>query len=186
MNLTFLDQLDERQQRLLAAGTALLLVTALFMYGLLPQIKGYRTAVADRAVLIDAAREGREVGSQLESLRAQVADLEKRLHGDMANLPAEEMESYIIGRLQDVSWRNDVELASVKPASGERVQIFTESLFQVELVGDYFDLYRWLGDVAEELGFVVVKEYEMRPQQNEPDSPTLNVQLTLASYRVSR
>ena len=186
MNLTFLDQLDDRQQRLLGVGTLVLLITALFIYVLLPQLKAYTKAADARAVLVSAAQEGREVGAQLESLRTEVADLQKQLHGDMANLPPEEMEAYIIGRLQDVSWRNDVELVSVKPGSGERVQIFVESLFQVELVGDYFNLYAWLGDVAKELGFVVVKEYEMKPQQNVPDDPILNVRLTLASYRVAR
>ena len=186
MNLDFLDQLDERQQRLAGGGTLLLLVTALFIYVLLPQLKAYKTAADSRAVLVSAASEGREVGAQLESLRLEVTDLQKQLHGDMANLPPEEMEAYIIGRLQDVSWRNDVELVSVKPGAGERVQIFTESLFQVELVGSYFDLYAWLGDVAEELGFVVVKEYEMKPQQDVPEDPVLNVRLTLESYRVAR
>lgn len=186
MNLDFIDQLDARQQRLVAAGTLLLIVTALFMYVLLPQMKAYKTAIDARAVLVGAAQEGREVSAQLESLRAEVAALQKELHGDMANLPAEEMEAYIIGRLQDVSWRNDVELVSVKPDSGETVQIFKESLFRVDLVGNYFDLYAWLGNVAEELGFVVVKEYEMKPQQNIPDDPILNVRLMLASYRVAR
>jgi Tfp pilus assembly protein PilO len=186
MNLDFVDQLDERQQRLLAGGTLVLLVTVLFVYVLLPQAKAYKTAADARVVLVDAAMQGQEVGAQLESLQVEVANLQKKLHGDMVNLPPEEMESYIIGRLQDVSWRNDVELISVKPGTGERVQIFTESLFQVELVGDYFDLYRWLGDVANELGFVVVKEYQMKPQQNIPDSPLLTARLTLASYRVSR
>ncbi len=184
--MDFLDQLDERQKRLLMLGTLLLLVTVLFVYVLLPQMKAYKTALDARAVLVGAAREGREVSAQLESLRTEVAALQKRLHGDMVNLPPEEMESYIIGRLQDVSWRNSVELVSVKPDSGERVQIFKESLFKVELAGDYFDLYAWLGDVAEELGFVVVKEYEMKPQQNIPDNPLLRATLTLASYRVER
>ncbi len=101
----------------------------------------------------------------------------------MANLPLKQVESYVIGKLQKISWRNDVDLVSVRPATGERVQIFDEVLFNIELIGEYDDIYRWLWDAKNELGFVVVKEYAMRRRDNIDDNPRLLTTVSLASYR---
>lgn len=101
----------------------------------------------------------------------------------MANLPVRQVEAYIIGRLQRVSWNNDVELVSVEPATGERVQIFQEMLFNVRLVGQYDDLYRWLWETRTDLGYVVVKEYGLTRQDNDDEEPLLVADLSLASYR---
>ena len=110
-------------------------------------------------------------------------NLKYRLHGDMANLPVREVEAYIVGRLQRISWNNDVELVSVEPAAGERVQVFQEILFNVQLVGEYEVLYHWLWEARNELGFVVVKEYGLVRRDQVDDNPRLLADLSLASYR---
>ena len=109
--------------------------------------------------------------------------LRRRLHGDMANLPPKEIEAYIIGRLQAISWRNRVELVGVEPNSGEMIESFREMLFTVRLAGDYFDLYNWLRDLGKELGFVVIKRYQMSPVDRNEEVPRLSAELTIASYR---
>ena len=61
--------------------------------------------------------------------------------------------------------------------------MFQELLFNVELVGTYNDLYQWLWDVRNELGYVVVKEYSLTRQDDVDDEPALSARLSLASYR---
>jgi len=180
-----LEKLDPRQQRLLVGGGLALLVAVLFSYVLLPQVKLYRQGLESKGVLEAAARQGQEVSLQLETLRGDVEGLKRQLHGDMANLPEQQLEAFVIGRLQGISWRNNVELLSIEPGTGESVQMFNESLFKVALSGDYRALYTWLGDISEELGFVVIKEYEMRPVEDVAEDPRLTVALTIASYRVA-
>ena len=180
-----INKLDARQQRLLVGGGLAMLVAVLFSYILLPQIKLYRQGLESRGVLEAAARQGQEVSLQLANLSTQVEDLNKQLHGDMANLPDQQLEAFVIGRLQGISWRNNVELLSIEPDTGESVQMFNESLFNVALSGDYRDLYAWLGNINEELGFVVIKEYEMQPVEDVAEDPRLAVNLTIASYRVA-
>ena len=119
----------------------------------------------------------------LQQQHALIQDLRFRLHGDMANLPVRQVEAYIIGRLQRVSWNNNVELVSVEPATGERVQIFQEILFNVELVGEYDDLYHWLWEARNDLGYVVVKQYGLKRQNDDDEEPLLVAELSLASYR---
>lgn len=180
-----LEKLDPRQQRLLVGGGLAMLVALLFSYVLVPQMKLYTQGLESKSVLEAAARQGQEVSLQLENLRADVEDLKRQLHGDMANLAEQQLEAFVIGRLQGISWRNNVELLSIEPATGEAVQMFNESLFKVALSGDYRDLYAWLGNINEELGFVVIKEYEMQPVEDIPADPRLEVGLTIASYRVA-
>ena len=74
---------------------------------------------------------------------------------------------------------------AVEPRAGERVQMFQESLFEIELYGSYGGLFTWLADVGDDLGFVVIKEYQMRPAEDIAKDPRLHVELTLASYRVA-
>ena len=185
MLLSQLDNADPRQLRLAAAGILLLLAAALFVYVLLPQIKSYRTATENRQVLRKAAQAGEAVSAQLTTLKEEIGTLERRLHGDTANLPPRQLESFVIGRLQNISWSNDVELVGVQPRIGDRVQMFTESLFEIELYGSYRGLFSWLAEVGDDLGFVVIKEYQMRPAEDQPKNPRLHVELTLASYRVT-
>jgi type II secretory pathway component PulM len=180
-----INRLDARQQLLLAGGCLALLVASLFMYVLLPQIKTYRQSLESLEILEGVASQGQAVSQQLARLSAEVSDLDRQLHGDMANLPEEQLESFVIGRLQTISWRNAVELVSIEPSSGETVQAFQESLYRVELAGSYFDLYNWLGEINDELGFVVIKEYEMEPAEDVTIDPNLTVNLTIASYRLT-
>ena len=89
----------------------------------------------------------------------------------------------MIGRLQEISWRNQVELVSVAPQDGQQVRIFRETLFNIELIGEYRNVYRWLWDAKNELGFVVVKEYSMSRRDTIDDHPRLLAEVSLASYR---
>jgi Tfp pilus assembly protein PilO len=184
--LAALEKLDPRQLRLLIGGAFALLIAVLFSYVLLPAARIYQKERAGLQVLERAVTQAEGIGIQLSELAAAVATLERQLHGDMANLPENQLEAFVIGRLQTISWRRNVEILSVEPDNGETMGTFTESLFDVELSGDYSDLFVWLRDISDELGFVVIKEYEMRPIENVADNPKLAVKLTIASYRLTQ
>lgn len=181
--LAMLQKLDAREFRLLlvAVGLGVTLIAATTTF--LPGYKEYRSATKAVAVLEEAKENSADLEQHLKDRYADIDDLKFRLHGDMANLPFKQVESYVIGRLQKISWRNEVELVSVKPAVGQQVQIFREVLFNIELIGEYGNIYRWLWDAKNELGFVVVKEYGMSRRDNIDDNPRLRAEVSLASYR---
>jgi hypothetical protein len=178
-----LQKLGTREFHLALLGLGFVITSIVVSGALLPGIKEYRSTVKAVAVLEDAQKNSADLEHQLQERRANIEDLKYQLHGDMANLPLKQVEAYVIGRLQKISWRNDVDLVSVEPASGEQVQIFSEVLFNIELVGEYDNIYRWLWDAKNELGFVVVKEYGMRRRDNVDDNPKLLTNVSLASYR---
>jgi len=178
-----LKNLEPRVVRLLMVSMATVLVAALFTYVIWPQVKAYRNAVNDRATLERVAEKGEALEQEVASTQQEVEALGHQLHGDMLNLPDKQLEAFVIGRLQGISWRNHVELRGVKPGKGEVVRIFREVLFDVEVSGDYFDLFAWLQELRRELGFVVVKQFAIRPLERDKENPRLSVKLTIVSYR---
>ena len=179
----FLDRLSLRELRLVLIGAGAILTTASVAGVLLPRFKLLHTATQEVRVLEDASVDGVELDRHLQEQHARLEDMRYRLYGDMANLPVKEVEAYIIGRLQRISWNNGVELVSVEPSTGERVQIFQEMLFNVQLVGQYKDLYAWLWEARSDLGYVVVKEDGLTRHNSDDAEPLLVADLSLASYR---
>lgn len=172
-----------REFRILLIGIGFIITSATVAYFVVPSAKSYWASSREVSVLLRAAQDGDELEENLREQSEQISELNYRLHGDMANMPVRQIESYIIGRLQRISWANDVELVSVEPATGERVEIFQEMIFNVQLSGQYASLYDWIWEARNELGFVVVKEYGLARRDDDDDEPLLLADLSLASYR---
>ncbi len=181
-----LQHIDPKVMRLLLLSSLLLLGTVMFSFMLLPEIKSHRSLLETRGQLQQIVESGSDLPGVLVEEHANVEQISHRLHGDMADLPMEQMEAYIIGRLQKISWRTGVELVSVQPTQGQTVHIFREILFGVELATKYLDFFDWLRQLNQELGFVVIKDYEMTPMDRRESDPVLKVKLTMASYRVEQ
>lgn len=178
-----LNRIGTRELRLLIIGLGAIVCVGLTTAMVIPKAKAM-IAAADTVRTLEAASEdGLELERHLQEKNQQIDELRFKLYGDMANLPVKQVEAYIIGRLQEISWATNIELVSVEPATGDRVQIFQEILFNVQLAGKYGDLYRWLWDVRSELGYVVVNEYSLTRKGDEDDDPELLAELSLASYR---
>lgn len=156
------------------------LIASIVIWPKLETIEKYKKV---KTTLQQHIKSSSDIDSQLSQERKEVETFNKMLHGDMANLPKKQVEAYILGRLQSISWNNQVQLSGVKPSKGEVIQNFQEVLFDVSLVGDYEPLYLWLSDLRQELGFVVIKRFEIRPVDATEQEPKLNVNLTMASYR---
>jgi len=181
--VAFFDRLDARSLNLLLAGITLVIATASISYQLWPEFKTYRAAVESRDSLQSVVANDNKLVDTLDALRNEVRNLRQSLHGDLATLPTKEMQGYIIGRLQGISWRNKVEFLGMQPRQGEPIEKFQEILFDVQLLGDYFDLYNWLRDASRELGFVVIKQYQMTPVRPDAEDTLLGVRMTMAVYR---
>lgn len=178
-----LQRYGKRELLLILLLVGSIMLAPISTYVVWPEFRKFRAVSSTRDTLRSTTANEGELAEELSAIRVAVQGLERRLHGDMANLPPKEIEAYIIGRLQAISWRNRVELVGVEPNSGEMIESFREMLFTVRLAGDYFDLYNWLRDLGKELGFVVIKRYQMSPVNRNEEVPRLSAELTIASYR---
>ncbi len=179
----FLKKLEPQTASLMMVGVTLLMLAALAMYVVVPEVKDYRKSVGMLEVLQHVAGNGDQLEQEMAVMQQDVDGLVKRLHGDMVNMPKNQMEAFIIGRLQRISWRNNMELRSVKPGKGDAVQMFEEVLFDIEVSGEYFDLYAWLQDLGEELGYVVVKHFSIGQEGGADAGGRVKARLTIVSYR---
>lgn len=178
-----LNQLNQKTLLLIMVGIILLLVSASSAYGIWPQIKDIRSGVMTRNEMKELVSNKDELAEQQQKLAREIDEIKYNLKGDMADLPDKKMESFIIGELHNISWSHDINLIAVKPAQGTQIQMFQEILFNVQLTGEYFDLYKWLHDLRDQLGFVVIKSLELISSNNDNDNSTLLMNLTIASYK---
>ena len=183
----FFENVEPRVVGIILISVVLLVFAAEATYLLWPQIKNYRELDASHEILKRAVSNSDSLNDQLDKINAEVGKLSRQLHGDMAQLPEKEMESFVIGRLQKVSWATDVELISVLPGHGNQVQNFRESLFEVKLIAGYHEFFEWLQIINHELGYIVVKKFDISSNdRNALEDPKLSLLLTLVSYRMEQ
>ena len=179
----YVEKIEPRLMLLVMAGGLLLVCVLMASSLVIPKFKDFSAISKAETLLQSTARSGGELTALFASTNQNIEQLQKALHGEMANLPVQQLESFIIGRLQKISWQNRVDLVSVRPGKGEKVQKFKEILFDVELTGKYIDFFNWLQTLSKDLGFVVIKTFDIQPRANHEADPDLTVRLTMVSYR---
>jgi type IV pilus assembly protein PilO len=180
--ITYLPRLDPRLHLVALLAPFIVVVAASWVYVLGPDWREVAKLRASRAILAEVLDSGAEITNELATTRQSVARLENHVFGKNMNLPMKQLEAQIIGRLQEISSRNHVELDGVRPGAKKRLRMFVESPIEVEVAGDYFDIARWLQELSGEFGFIVVKQYEMQPITQDT-TPRLRMKMTMVSYR---
>ncbi len=180
------EHVDPRSLRLLLAGVLLLLVTALALYVIKPQVTDLNSLLKSNESLGEAIAYGPELEAQIESRYLSMAELESKLFGTAGAVSTAKIESHIVGELQKISWVNGVTLESVKPLPSKHIMVFDEIPFEVSLRGDYFSLFSWLQAVNRQLGFIVVDHFEVSAGNRTATDPNLNMTLRMANYRVAK
>ncbi len=174
---------NPRERLLVAAGALVLLGASLVSYLIKPQVVALRHAIEARDTQLQLRGSSGDMQALLSQRAEVVEQLRIRLHGSTSDLPQRETEAYIVGRLQNVSWRHGVELQSVEPMAGDDAGSFRALLFRVKLAGGYRQLYAWVSELREELGFFVVTEYRLQRSSDAAEDALLKAELTLAAYR---
>ncbi|MFK8017943.1 MAG: type 4a pilus biogenesis protein PilO [Gammaproteobacteria bacterium] len=175
--------MPQRQFYLLLGGIVAVIIALVASAVAVPQFKRLRQAQILTAPAGDTAAASAQLAAAMQQRDAETVALSTRLHGDRANLPAREIEAFVIDRLNTNAWEHDVALQSVVPRGGDAIEHFRELVFELTLTGGYQDLFRWLHALRDDLGFVVIKELHMTPTGNQTGEPILQAEVTLASYR---
>lgn len=173
------------QRTLIAAGVALglILLVAAILYGVKPAYAEHRKlehkrSLVDRNSKLQQSRPA----SSLSELQKEVATLRSELEGDAGQVPAEQIESFVVGALDRISEEHGVQLISIQPSPSSSILMFEELPYSVSVRGSYFGLHRWLYDVEEDLRPMVVKQFEMRPSR---DSGLVTLELRVVAYRTT-
>ncbi|MFK8026600.1 MAG: type 4a pilus biogenesis protein PilO [Gammaproteobacteria bacterium] len=178
-----LPQVDARSFFLLIASIVVLIISLLTIYGVIPNFKSFQLLSSDLIKLERVVASNNNVQENIANLSTEIDEVKHQLRGDMANLPEKEMEAYIIGVLQNISWNNNVNLIAVKPSKGSEIREFQEMLFKVKLSGEYHDLYQWFKQLRIELGFIVIKNLNLNPLSKGNNETPILMDLSIASYK---
>jgi len=178
-----------RSLPLLLGLTLILSLAASGMYLLWPQYKHWKSATEQHRLLQRSTRNQGDLAAQLDEAKRNIEALNRQLYGELTGLPERQIESYLVGRLQKISWDSGVELVRVVPTRGERIQDFRENLFEVRLQARYRDFFDWLTRVKQDLGYSVIQRFQMQPAPNQNQAgqradPLLDITLTLVIYRM--
>ena len=91
---------------------------------LLPSVKNGKALTVQRDELRNDASDLDQLRSLLRAIETETTRLDAAINGDMSDLPDRELEAYIIGRLQRISWSNEVRLAAIRPWRASRSKVF--------------------------------------------------------------
>ena len=178
-----LNQINQKTLLLILSGFFLLVLATSSVYGIIPQVKEIKAGLIKHDELKELITNRDQLDVQKINLVETVEKRKRDLRGDMANLPEKKMEAFIIGELQNISWNHKINLIGVKPYKGNEIQMFQELLFNVQLSGEYFDLYKWLEELRSQLGFIVIKNLEISLASASEQDSLLRMKLTIASYK---
>lgn len=180
-----LSQLEPRSLRIILLSTSLLLMVAVILYVVKPQYQNF----ADNSTSLEMLNSQIDDQSQLQQAiikeRKRITELQLQLHGEAGNMPVNEMEAYLVGRLQGLAWDAGIELAGVRPGQAKRIMEFEEISFKVEVSGEYRNLYDWLGRIGDKLGFMLVSNYEISLTGRKTNETPLKMDVTIVFYRAA-
>jgi Tfp pilus assembly protein PilO len=126
-----------------------------------------------------------ELQAAIDNERKTISELQLQLHGEAGNMPVNEMESYLVGRLQRLAWDAGIELVGVRPGTAKRIMEFEEISFEVDVTGEYKNLYQWLDNMGNALGFMLVTNYEISLSSRQRSETELNMHVTIVFYRAA-
>ena len=171
--------------RLILVLAAVVTVTGIALYLVKPQYLDFRDNRVSFQMLRSQIDDQAQLQQAIDRERERIRELQLQLHGEAGNLAVNEMESYLVGRLQGLAWDAGIELVGVRPGPAKRIMEFEEISFEVDVKGEYRNLYRWLDSIGEALGFMLVTNYEISRSGRQSNATELDMQVTIVFYRAA-
>jgi type IV pilus assembly protein PilO len=135
--------------RWLAIPGVLVLLAALYYILLYQPYAEELTTVQEK---IDAGRKTvekyRQTAAKLETLQAQVSDLEAKLHVLLRELPETKEIPGLIRQISDLVVRTGLQISLFKPQPEQRKEFHAEVPIQIRVQGQYHDVGRFFDDLA--------------------------------------
>lgn len=166
---------------LLLMGSILLLtLLAAYLYLFKQSLADYRKSLQTLQSMKSEVQPGIPISSQIESTQLSLLQLQQRLEGQDPQLPLNQKFASMIGQLDAISSNHEVQLKAITPGEVINVFMFQELPINIEITGSYFSLFDWLQQVENDLGAVIVKQFEIIPNL---ETKNRSMKLTLVSYQ---
>jgi Tfp pilus assembly protein PilO len=163
---------------LLMASIIALTLMAAYLYVFKKPLKEYSELHQKLELLKDEIQTGIPVSKQIDDTEKNLLELKNKLYGATPQLPVNQKIASVIGQLDTISARQMVNLTSITPGEVTQLFQFQEQPFIIEISGSYFSLFNWLYQVEEQLGPILVKEFQISSETSK-----LRMKLTLVAYQ---
>ena len=176
---------EPRSLGLILLLISLVVVTAMALYLIKPQYQRFNANSNSFAMLNGQIDDKAQLQRAIDSERNKIKEMQLKLHGEAGDMPVNEMEAYLVGRLQGLAWAAGIELAGVRPGQAKRIMEFEEISFKVDVTGEYRDLYDWLNRIGDSLGFMLVSNYGISMAAKKGNETPLKMNVTIVFYRAA-
>ncbi len=174
------EQVQPRMLIIMLVSIIFLTLISSYLYVIKKPFLGLRQHQQTLSLLQGELQTGIPLQHKIKTQQQLVENLNQQLHGTGPKLPVNKMIAYVIGELDKIASRHQVNLSSVKPQTSKTMFSFKELPFQIEISGDYFNLFSWLKDVEHDLGPIVIKQFDISPLGRTNDR---KMQLTIVAYQ---
>ena len=106
---------EPRSLGLILLLISLVVVTAMALYMIKPQYQRFNENSNSFAMLNGQIDDKAQLQRAIDSERNKIKEMQLKLHGEAGDMPVNEMEAYLVGRLQGLAWAAGIELAGVRP-----------------------------------------------------------------------
>jgi len=165
--------------------TGFVIAVAISLYVVKPQYQSFQDKSASYEMLQGQIDNQAQMQQLIEQQRGKIKTLQLQLHGEAGQLQVNEVEAYLVGRLQEFAWDAGIELSGVRPGQAKRILEFEEMSFKVDVSGEYKNLYQWLNKIGDKLGFMLVSNYEISLAGRKNEQENLKMSVTIVFYRVA-
>ena len=90
----------------------------------------------------------KQIAAKLEPFRAQVSDLEAKLHALLRELPESREIPGLIRQISDLGIRTGLQISLIKPQPEQRKEFYAEIPIQVRVQGQFHAVGRFFDDLA--------------------------------------
>lgn len=180
-----LRQVEPRSLALILMLSGFVITVAVLLYLIKPQYQSYQEKSDSYELLSQQIDDQTQLQQIIDTERNKIRELQLQLHGEAGELPVNEIEAYLVGRLQELAWETGIELSAVRPGAAKQIMEFEELSFKVDVVGEYRNLYQWLDRIGGSLGFMLVSNYEISMVGRKNEQENLNMDVTIVFYRVA-
>ena len=176
---------EPKSLKLIVMLIGLVVVAAVLLYMVKPQYQSFSERSTTFEMLNTQIDDPEQLQRAINTEQHKIKELRLQLHGEAGDMPVNEIEAYLVGRLQGLAWDAGVELTGVRPGPKKQIMKFEEISFKVDLTGEYRNLYKWLKKVGDTLGFMLVSNYEIGLDGKKSNQIPLKMSVTIVFYRVA-
>jgi len=180
-----LQKIEPRSLGLMLMLSGFVIAVAASLYGVKPQYQSYKDKSDSFEMLHNQIDDQAQLEQVIDAERKKIKALQLQLHGEAGEMPVNEIEAYLVGRLQGLAWDAGIELLGVRPGLAKRILEFEEISFKVDVVGEYRNLYQWLKKIGDKLGFMLISNYEINLNGGSREQKNLRMKVTIVFYRVA-